>query len=246
MSGRTTPDGESRFEVGDNDSQSECSIDSESVPPITDRVEITNDSSTALASYRSESDRCPSVDIEGDLDSFLLSRRAGPEVALLQTGTWAVQNPGTDLPRQEGVIPQELLLDEEPTDTHTRRRLREEEEPWSLFNPAIISYNSIAITWIIRMYQPRVIRHTKMAIQQFLQFDEAGCYGDVEGIWIAQRDAHRHIRLACDTFLAMVVALAVLALLTLGSYGIELSFMIIYGLGLLAFAVLAVIRMLFA
>ena len=59
-------------------------------------------------------------------------------------------------------------------------------------------------------------------------------------------DAHRHAQLAIHTLLAMVGALAVFALLTLQTYGIEVSFMLIYGLMLLALGVLVVIRLLLA
>ena len=96
------------------------------------------------------------------------------------------------------------------------------------------------------MCQPRLIKHTKQAIQEFLNFDAAGCAGDIERIWMGPRDVHRHIRLACHALLVIVVALPVIALLTLRNHGIELSFMITYGLISLAVTVLAIVRLLFA
>ena len=126
MSGRTTPDCESLSESHDNDSQSECSEHSRSISLISDGTEADSDSSTVLARYGCESDRLSSPDVTNDLDFHPCLRRPGPEVGFLQAGAWAPQNPGTGLPRQEGVIPQELFVEDESNDMHIQRRFHEE------------------------------------------------------------------------------------------------------------------------
>ncbi|MCJ1397746.1 hypothetical protein MMC11_000942 [Xylographa trunciseda] len=243
MSGRTTPECESLFELNDNDSQSEHSTLSQDNLSIRNGTDIDSVSSTVLARCGSVSSRLSSFDEVSDLEPPLHTRWAEPEVDLFQVGIWALQNPGTASPRQGGGIPQELSLEDETIVTSVQRRLREE-GPWSLLDPTMVADNRIPITWITRMYEPRLIKHTKMVVQEFLNFDMAGCAGDIEGTWMETRDVHRHVRLACDTLLAIVIALAVFALLTAGTYGMELSFMVAYGLVLLAIGVLVIIRLL--
>jgi len=247
MSGYTTPDCGSEYDFHDNDNQSERSVHSQNILLTSDDNEIDNESSTVLARCGSECGRVNFAEVAGDLEHPLYSRRADPGIDFLhETGTWAPQNPGTDLPRHRGVIPQELSLEDDPLDTHAQRRLREEEGPWSLLDPTIVANNRISVTWISRIYQPQLIKHTKRAVQQFLNSDVVVCAGDIERTWMGTPDNHRHARLAFESLLAMIGALAVFALLTLQTYGIEVSFMLIYGLVMVALGVLVVIRMLLA
>jgi len=243
MSGRTTPECYSLFEVHDNDSQSERSVNSQDNMLQSDGIEINSDSSMESSRRESEFGGSSSADELDGLEVSLFPGYAQQGVDLLEAGTWAPQNPGTDLPRHTGVIPQELSLEDEPIDIPVPRRPRGE-GPWSILDPIMVAYNRISIQWITRMNQPQLIRHTKVAVQEFFNFDMAGCARDIEGTWIGARDVHRHVRLAYDALIAMVVALAVFAFFTLGSCGIELSFMIVYGLVLLAIGVLIVIRLL--
>ncbi|MCJ1383660.1 hypothetical protein MMC17_006774 [Xylographa soralifera] len=247
MSGCTTPDCGSSSEFHDNDRQSERNVRSQEILIASDDAEIDNDSSTVLARCGSESGRLVPPELAGDLELLLNSHQAEPRVDLFQgIGTWAPQNSGTDIPRHRDVIAQELYLEDEPIDTHVHRRVREEERPWSPLDRVIVADDRISITWIIRIYPSELIKHTKMAMQQFLISDEVGCSGDIERTRTGMPDAHRHVRLAFETLLAMVGALAIFAFLTLQTYGVEVSFMLIYGLILLAFGVLIVIRLLWA
>ena len=127
MSGYTTPDGGSANDFNDNDSQSERSVRSEHFVFTSDGNEIDNNLSTVLARYGSEYGRLNFAEVAGDPGPPVYSRRADPGVDFLhETGTWAPQNPGTDLPRHRGVIPQELSLEDDHLDTHVQRRIREE------------------------------------------------------------------------------------------------------------------------
>ncbi|MCJ1392159.1 hypothetical protein MMC18_005026 [Xylographa bjoerkii] len=244
MSDRTSPEVESTFDAHDNDTQSETNTYMEDFVVASDNNGVDAHSTTVLARYGSDSGRCSLPDPATDPEE---SYRREPGVNYLEgLGTQFLRYPGTDLPGNEGDNPQELRLESDTVVPSALRRSRRGEGPWSPLDPIMDVFTRMSVEWIMRMYQQHLVKRTKMTMQVFLNIDVAGCAGDVERTWIGTRDVRRHLRIAYDTISTTVVVLAFFALITLRTYGVELSFMVIYGLVLLAIGVLAVIRLLFA
>ncbi|MCJ1245415.1 hypothetical protein MMC30_002619 [Trapelia coarctata] len=181
--------------------------------------------------------------------SSRLSTQSSNTQGFLLTGIGGLGFPDAGLragvgPEYPHTIQDELLTTEDVGQRHLEQRFSSAEDPWSGVDFCVPENTLRGLVPIFWSRGGCLTTQTQLLIKHLFDSNRTGCADHVESNCVHPHEQRSITQRVSEALYAIFAVVSIMVMFTLQAHGLQLTWMIIYGLLLLLAAVLVVMRML--